>query len=297
MRVNTDGARSSTCQFHPHVLRRVTTLAQTSIKSLQYVEMEPSVTIADVVMTHWGFTVHALPSPDFVHRVWPDGCVSLAMQFAKGECHASVVVGARTVASQVPVRAGEQYWGIRFRPEAGAACCDRAAALLRDARLPAVALFSERIHALTFALRTVTEPEAAAAIMDAWLLEQRSRFRDVDALVRAAVQHIVRTGGTCSITDVAGGLGVSMRHLQRRFRSATGLTPKEYANVRRARRALARVAMGAHSRAPGGWARMAAELGYADQAHLSRECARILSVTPNVLSERLASIAHHHLVD
>ena len=119
----------------------------------------------------------------------------------------------------------------------------------------------------------------------------------IDALVCGAVQHMVRTGGTCSIQAVADALQVSMRQLQRRFRTATGLTPKEYASIRRARSALKRIAMGENLRIRCGWARLAADLGYADQAHLSREVARLLAFSPTQLSKWLDNISHSHLVD
>lgn len=97
--------------------------------------------------------------------------------------------------------------------------------------------------------------------------------------------------------EVAHTLHVTLRQLQRRFRAATGLTPKEYANIRRARAALKRVLMGESTRALGGWARVAADSGYADQAHLARECARLLDLTPTMLSSRLDEIRHDRLID
>ena len=70
-----------------------------SAKPLQYVEMEPSPAVRDVVMSYWGFAVHALPTPDFVHRIWPDGCVVLAMGFSQGVNHIAAVSGVSTVAA------------------------------------------------------------------------------------------------------------------------------------------------------------------------------------------------------
>ena len=42
-------------------------------RPLQYVEMEAAPALSDVVMSYWSFQVHALPTPDFVRRVWPTG--------------------------------------------------------------------------------------------------------------------------------------------------------------------------------------------------------------------------------
>lgn len=268
-----------------------------SDKPLQYVEMEPSAAVSDIVVSYWGFAVHALPTPDFVHRVWPDGCVLLAMGFTDGVSTLSAISGTSTVANAVNVKAGERYWGIRFRPEAGAISCGRDAVELRDQKLWAQAVFGDALLTMVRALEHVTDSDEAARIMDAWMLEHRVPAASIDSLVGEAVRHIVRTDGTGSMRDVADALNITSRQLQRRFRAATGLTPKEYANIRRARAALRRVAMGESPRALGGWARVAADSGYADQAHLTRECARLLTLTPTVLSSRLSEIAHEHLVD
>ena len=248
-------------------------------------------------MSYWSFTVHALPTPDFVHRVWPDGCASLVLGFMNGTPIISVVVGASMVAGAVPVRAGEQYWGIRFRPESGAVMCARSATEMRDGRFSAVDVFGESVDTLAVDVHALTDPDDVARVLDGWLLARRVRADDIDALARSAVQHIVQSDGTCSMQEVADVLHVAPRQLQRRFRAATGLTPKEYANIRRARAALKRVALGEGSGMLGGWARLAAESGYADQAHLTREWSRLMTVTPTAMSNRLEDIAHDRLVD
>lgn len=248
-------------------------------------------------MSYWGFTVHALPTPDFVHRVWPDGCASLVMGFFGDTPTFAGIVGATTVAGTVPVHAGERYVGIRFRPESGAVSCNRDANEMRDGRVQARDVFGDAIDALIAQLRTAIEPDDIARAMDAWMLQQRVPAESVDALARSAVQFIVQHDGTCTMQQVADALHVAPRQLQRRFRAATGLTPKEYANIRRARAALKRVALGESMRALGGWARLAAESGYADQAHLTREWTRLMTLSPTVLSNRLHEIAHDRLVD
>ena len=268
-----------------------------SDKPLQYVEMEPAPELRDVVMSYWGFAVHALPFPEFVHRVWPDGCALIALGYSHGVNVIAAVSGPSTVANAVPVQAGEQYWGIRFRPESGAVSCGQDAGAFRDGRRFARDVFGDAILPLVEALATVKDPGDATRLMDAWIRQHRVPPELIDPLVRGAVQHIGRTDGMATMAEVADALNITTRQLQRRFRAVTGMTPKEYANIRRARAALRRVAMGDSARALGGWARLAAESGYADQAHLTREYARLLTLTPTVVSTRLGEIAHDGLVD
>ncbi len=267
---------------------------------MRYVEMPSSPALAGLVATYWGFTIHTLPHPAFIHRVWPDGCATLAICSVEGQAPVAVIVGASSMATEVPVHAGEQYWGIRFRPEAGGPCCGRTAVELRDRRVDAVEVFGDALSPLVERLsdfRDADDAPRVAEVFDAWLLANISPSLPVDALVRDAVDRIIANDGTGTIAAVADGLGVTTRHLQRRFRTATGMTPKQYASIRRARAALKRIAMPEPGAAARGLSDLAAASGYADQAHLTREVSRLTTFTPMVLAERLDEIAHDRLVD
>jgi AraC-like DNA-binding protein len=80
------------------------------------------------------------------------------------------------------------------------------------------------------------------------------------------------------VRQVAGDLGVSERSLLRRCTAAVGYGPKTLERVLRFRRFLA---LGQASAA--GLALLGARAGYADQAHLTRECVALSGLTPGVL--------------
>lgn len=69
--------------------------------------------------------------------------------------------------------------------------------------------------------------------------------------------------------------GIGERQLRRRFRRAVGYGPKTYQRVIRFQRFI-RLA----EATPGPLAGLAAEAGYADQAHLTRETRRLSGLTP-----------------
>lgn len=270
------------------------------MKPLRYVEMPAASPLSALVATYWGFSIRALPHPGFTHRVWPDGCVTLAICTTPDGASVAALVGASTTASSVAVHPGEQYWGIRFRPEAGGVCCGRSAQSMRDRRFDARHIFGAALSPLVVALagfRDADDERDVAATIDRWLLDIIGADRSVDALVRGAVDMIVAEDGTGPITSVASRLGMTPRQLQRRFRAATGLTPKEYASIRRGRAALKRLVVPEPGGVKPGLAQLAADSGYADQAHLTREVGRLTTFTPTMLAERLDDIAHDRLVD
>ena len=83
--------------------------------------------------------------------------------------------------------------------------------------------------------------------------------------------------------DVAAEVGLSLRQLRRRCQAVVGYGPKTLQRVLRFRRFLARV--DAHPDVLD-LAAIAAEAGYADQAHLTRECGRLAGLTPAALARQ-----------
>jgi AraC-like DNA-binding protein len=86
------------------------------------------------------------------------------------------------------------------------------------------------------------------------------------------------------LDDLAREVGMSAYHLSRTFRRVTGLTLSRYRTTLRLRRAMQRLAAGDRDLAG-----LAAELGFADQAHLTRALRAETGTTPAALRTLLTS--------
>lgn len=138
---------------------------------------------------------------------------------------------------------------------------------------------------------------ALQAIED-WLLH-RLTVKDIEdhSGIQAALR-LYDLRGQVRITELADMHGLSVRHLERQFQEAVGITPKLLSKIIRFEEA--------HNRL---WANpnmslteLAFELGYADQAHFSREFRTFTHISPSEFSRhvqlRLQSmdlVARHHL--
>ncbi len=91
--------------------------------------------------------------------------------------------------------------------------------------------------------------------------------RGVRPEVGSAWDRLVDTGGALRIEELAREVGWSRRHLAEKFRVETGLAPKAAARVIRFEGACDRLLAPERP----SLARVAAEAGYVDQAHLSRD--------------------------
>lgn len=133
-------------------------------------------------------------------------------------------------------------------------------------------------HAITLAACALEErdPRPVASGKPATL---RIRWALVDQTREALVAK-----PESSLPELAQHLAVSPHHLSRVFRSLTGHTIFRHRMLLRGRSALERITNGERE-----FARLAAELGFADQSHLCRVIRRQTGQTPTALRQALAS--------
>jgi AraC-like DNA-binding protein len=140
-------------------------------------------------------------------------------------------------------------------------------------------------------LREAASWPARFALLDQILLDHADLDHQVAPDIAEAWRLLARSGGTIQAGELARRVGWSPRYLQRRLLAETGLTPKAAARVTRfdrARRTLQRQTTGA-----GEWplARLAAECGYYDQAHLAREFRELAGCPPSTwLAEEFRNV-------
>lgn len=257
------------------------------MQPLRYSEFDPDPVLARYVLCYWEFAASEEQAP-YTHHVMPDGCIVVAYI---RRCNAEEwmsLIGPSLDGFRAPVQPGDLIWGVRFWPDAAGALLPLEPPALRDAhRLLAEALpdLAGELKPRLTSCRTACE---AAVVFDQSLRKRLAQARPLDAVVRAGVEAIVAAQGQLAIGDLAEHLGLSERQFQRRFRRAVGLTPKQFARIRRLRSSVAN----ALDDAPKGWSRVAVEQGYADQAHLVREFSQLVGQPPTTFMERTRTIEH-----
>ncbi len=116
-----------------------------------------------------------------------------------------------------------------------------------------------------------------ARVLDAFLLDRGARGPRPSSEVSAAWDLLVRSGGTSPIGAIAREVGWSHKHLITKFKQQIGVAPRLAARLLRLSRVWWLLESG------WGWARIAAESGYADQSHLVREFRQFTGTTPSAL--------------
>ena len=106
-------------------------------------------------------------------------------------------------------------------------------------------------------------------------------------VVDEALSIIDASRGSVTIESVAKRVGITRRHLERRFREYVGLGAKQIARIARIHSALE--LLQAQPEMSG--AEIAVTCGYSDQAHLIRECQQFAGQTPQRLKTTDQSLA------
>lgn len=240
----------------------------------RYREHAPPPDLASLVACTWERREGPLGADEV--RVLPDGCVDLVWSSTGG----LVIAGPDTGPVVYPVAGSYAAAGLRLRPGVAGSVLGLPAAELRDLRAPLptlwgrdAALLEERIASAEPARRRLLLEEAIRPL---------ARAARPDELVLAGLEQLGRPGS--SVAELSRTLALSERALRRRFDHAIGYGPKRLDRILRFRRFLQRAALPR----PDGLAAAAAALGYADQAHLTRECRDLAGLTPAELVERAA---------
>ena len=125
------------------------------------------------------------------------------------------------------------------------------------------------------------------ALMDQFLLRRMAGWPRTSPQVGWAWQRLVTTGGTVPIGQIADEVGWSHKHLIVQFRRQAGLRPKTAARLVRFDRVWRHV----DQRRPLDWGQVAADTGYADQAHLIRDFRQFTGITPTGYQAVMAAVA------
>jgi AraC-like DNA-binding protein len=243
-----------------------------------YREFAPSPPLHALVACRW---LRELPADDPADStlVLPDGCVDLIWRDGK-----LVVAGLDLTARRSPVQPGTAIAGIRLRPGVAGAVFGMPASELLDAQTPLQDVIglpgselAERLagaegHEAEY---LVLEGAVAAAIAD----------RTPDPLVLAATRRLGFPGSR--VDELADALGISERQLRRRFHQAVGYGPKTLDRILRFRRLVSQAQAVTDGEVD--LARLAADLGYADQAHMTRDSVRLTGMPPARLAALWAS--------
>jgi AraC-like DNA-binding protein len=224
--------------------------------------------------------VHSIGGGDgaYEHPVLPDACADI-VSIDRG----LALVGPATQAVTERLQPGSVVVGVRFRTAAAPPLLGVSAAELRDREVAMGDLWGRAGSTLAERCAdpaTARDGSARLAFLVDALLRRLDGASTLDPVATRAASALADRPAT-AVPDLARRFDLSERQLRRRVEAAVGYPPRTLARVLRFQRFLG----AARSPNPGGrdLARLAAETGYADQAHLTRDSRRLTGLPPAAL--------------
>jgi AraC-like DNA-binding protein len=167
--------------------------------------------------------------------------------------------------------------GMCFRPGGFRPFLDGPVSRLTDRFTPVEEVFGPTARAAADAIIAEPDRDRAVALLEDLLRPHLpDRTDPLVAEVAAIVERVAADPSLRRVDELARATGIGPRRLQRIFAEYVGVGPKWV--IRRHRMQEAAERAGADEGVD--WAALAAELGYADQAHFTRDFSQTLGVSP-----------------
>jgi AraC-like DNA-binding protein len=241
-------------------------------RSLGYREMPPPSALRTGVSALWIRIMPLEPAPEV--EVWPDAGVDIIWHQGREP----LLAGADTGPLPASLEPGAVLIGARFRPGAAGPALCLPMYELRDQRVDLTDVRADLARELPGDLTPEVALRRLVEITREILLEGHP-----DPMVTQGAERLRDTAG--SVDDVLNGSSLSARQLRRRFHAALGYGPKTLQRVLRFQLLIKLLNTGSGA----SLASAAAQAGYSDQAHMTRECRRLSGKTPRELIPGLVS--------
>lgn len=232
----------------------------------------PGPALAAHVEYHWIVRWDVTGQPPYEQRVLSHPNVHLVLEESGPLVHGVI----RGVYTRRLIGAGQVH-GVKFLPGGFRAFASGPVRELTDRILPAAGTFGPEADELCPRVLACTDTDVMVALVEDLLLTRLPTRPDPQAAQVAAMVGAMTADHTMvRVEQAAARFGISPRTMQRLFAEYVGVSPKWVLRRARLHEAAQRADSGTAD-----WAALATDLGYADQAHLTRDFTALVGVPPS----------------
>jgi AraC-like DNA-binding protein len=220
-------------------------------------------------------------------RILPDACVELVIHFrhpfrnhfADGTTNLqpeSFVIGQMKRFLEIEPCEASGFVAVRFHARSAYLFFRPPLTEITDSVVPLTEIWNSRAEEYTERVALARGMSARVRIVEKMLLEALRENGCRDCAVERCVQLIQNASEPIATRELASTIGISTRHLARRFQNAVGMSPKEFSRVNR----FVRAAHCLRERTDTSLTETAYDCGYFDQAHFNHEFRAFAGITP-----------------
>jgi AraC-like DNA-binding protein len=246
---------------------------------IRFARFAPDPGLAGVVESYWTVDVERAPVEV---TVLPDGLTDLTFELAPEP--AAYVTAPMTRPETYRHDRIVSMLGVSLEPGAAVSLLGIDVAALPDGYTPLAEAVGPVADELVARVVAAAPGQPRLAVLDAFLAV-RLRAAVSDDRVGLALTSILEQSGDVDVEQLARDSAASPRHLGRLFDAWIGIGPKRFARIVRVQAALRSL-----MEDPGrDLTSLAAQLGFADHAHLTREIRALTGAPPSILARQLRS--------
>ena len=249
---------------------------RTSARYFDYRSHPSGVRLGAFVSNFWTVTWD-LTEP-YVAQVLPSPCVNVSVTNTEAD-----VTGLVRKRYDRRLQGRGFVVGARFRPACFRPLYGRPVVELTDTHAPIATVLGRDTAALADRVAATDDVEIRVGLLAAFLIDDLPEPDPVAARLAQVVEETMRRPDIVRVAQVAELAELSARQLQRLFGDYVGASPKWVIDRRRMQQAALHGAEGTDGPGPD-WSAVATELGFADQAHLTRAFAATVGRPPGAFA-------------
>lgn len=220
-------------------------------------------------------------------RIVPDGCME--MIFHCGDLYEqflndgktilqprSFVFGQITRPLEIAPIGGSNIIAARFHPDGFSPFNNMPLSEMENKAVSLNSLFNKEGLQLEERVLAASTTGKRIRIIETFLLNKLMSPEVTDRIAKQSVEILLKLNGQLSVDDLATQLKINRRQLERKFSSAIGLSPKQFAKVIRLQAALKMLEKKQFTSLTS----LAYENGYFDQAHFIKDFKEFTGMSP-----------------
>ncbi len=245
--------------------------------SHQHHRLLPRPDLGEVIAHFWGVS-WSLATPELVETL---SHPSVHLVFEAGDAGERAEVAGVPLAKFTRTLSGKgSVFGIKFRPGTFRAICGTPLYRLTGKVLPMQEVLGPAALDLARAIFATDAMDERVRRSERFFAERRLTLTPANVKLRDLVERVAVDSSLLRVEQLAESLRLDRRTLERRFRDEVGVSPKWVIQRYRLHEAAERLRRGDPAAA------LAADLGYADQAHFARDFRRSIGETPAAFAKR-----------
>ncbi len=254
---------------------------------MRYQTFIPTDILKPYIKYFWVLEDEVKPVPTDPERILPDGCLELLFNlsdpfFRIYPDNTSEIMPLNCIHGQIKNYIHIQpsgktnILGARFFPTGLSPFIQLPLSLLNGSATSLENIFGSRIKSLEEQLITETDTIRQINLIENFLVKKLLAGSPIDYTVERCIHLIVKARGQVFIPGLSKKINISERHLERKFASLVGLSPKSFQRVVRFQQVLTAMRQENHDKLSS----IAFEHGYYDQAHFSKDFREFTGVNP-----------------